>query len=226
MATTNPHITKELLDLYFNHVLPNVSFYGNKFVLDKFKELNPVESAFLISMTNKRSKIRKNLTLMKHCGDGHVAWFTLTFNDNKNDRELRTKQKEVINFLNECFVVWLFVEEYGGETERYHIHGFGIFSHNKTMCDDFFKWHSIEEIEILKGKKLDKKVKYLTKYVSKDIPTIHRSKSLIKVEKVLKGPISLFKSGFYSTGNRRCNEEMQKLNIRFIPFVIEEKYRL
>lgn len=171
---TTMEFEKSILDAYFNAVFIS-NFYFDSSELKAFKGEYPTEYKVLNAFYRVRSKLNKDLTIMKAVGE--VQWFTLTF-DNKHDRALiTTKRKNAERFLNSVFAIYEMVEEFGNDNNRYHIHGFGIFKDNKGF-EDFRQWPCRQKIENLTESKFKKKIKYLTDYAVKDLPRLRRSKSL------------------------------------------------
>lgn len=220
-------LTQEIINRYYNYVLPNVQL-GNAYVLKDFRAQYPDESRQLLSMVNKRSKIRKNVHLMQHLGNGGIAWFTLNYRTEKRNRLETTKRKELHLFLDEMFDCWLFVEEMGSNDDFYHIHGFGVFKKGIKLADDFgstwCKLSGHNKTRLLNGKDIDKRVRYVTKYASKEIPTIHRSKSLIMAEKCFKKHVKLLHSNFVPTYNRITAPLVEEMGLAFIPFEREQRF--
>lgn len=140
-----------------------------------FKLNHNEEYNLLHSFYRLRHELNEDISLMSSVGSVH--WFTLTF-DNKHDKSLvSSKRKSATRFLNDIFLFYEMVEEYGEDNNRYHIHGFGVYREDKGFRD-FIKWHSRTKIQDLSEKTLKKKVMYLTKYAVKSLPRIRRSKNL------------------------------------------------
>ena len=141
-----------------------------------FKCLHEEEYNLLHSFYRLRHDLNFDIELMSKVGPCH--WFTLTF-DNKRDKSLvSSKRKAATRFLNDIFLLYEMVEEYGEDKGRYHIHGFGVFREGKGF-KDFIKWPSRTKIQDLSIVGLYKKVKYLTKYAVKSLPRRRRSKTLV-----------------------------------------------
>lgn len=141
-----------------------------------FKCLHNEEYNLLHSFYRLRHDLNADIDLMAAVGSCH--WFTLTF-DNKRDKALvSSKRKTATRFLNEIFLLYEMVEEYGEDNGRYHIHGFGVFREGKGF-KDFIKWPCRTKIQDLNKSNLKKKVKYLTKYAVKSLPRRRRSKNLV-----------------------------------------------
>ena len=153
---------------------------SNKHV-NKFKEKYPDYFRYFHSFYRLRHEINADLRLLSFLGYS-IQWFTLTF-DNKRDKALvSSKRKSATRFLNDIFLFYEMVEEYGEDKGRYHIHGFGVYRINRSF-NDFIKWPCRNKIECLTTDKLKKKVKYLTKYAVKSLPRIRRSKNLCAIRK-------------------------------------------
>lgn len=152
-----------------------------------FKCSHPEEYNLFHSFYRLRHDLNADIELMTAVGSCH--WFTLTF-DNKRDKSLvSSKRKAATRFLNDIFLLYEMVEEYGEDKGRYHIHGFGVFNEGKGF-KDFIKWPSRTKIQDLNKTNLKKKVAYLTKYAVKSLPRRRRSKRLVALynkEKEFKG---------------------------------------
>ena len=128
-----------------------------------------------MTMYRKRTELNNTIDVMKMLNEP-IYWFTLTFNNDKNDNLVTSKRKDATRFLNRICSVYVMVEEYGEDNGRYHIHGFLCFKYGFGVLD-FMQWHSREDIRELKTG-IKKQIKYLTDYTSKSIPRIRRSRSL------------------------------------------------
>lgn len=167
-------LNEELLREWFHAVLLDNCNRSNTATM-AFKAIHPQEYCLLHSFYRLRHELNDDITLMSSVGSVH--WFTLTF-DNKHDKSLvSSKRKSATRFLNDIFLFYEMIEEYGEDNNRYHIHGFGVYRENKGF-KDFVKWHSRTKIQDLSVNNLKKKVKYLTKYAVKSLPRIRRSKNL------------------------------------------------
>lgn len=152
------------------------SFHFNAGAVKAFKSAHEEEYNLLHSFYRLRHELNQDITLM--CSVGSVHWFTLTF-DNKRDKSLvSSKRKSATRFLNDVFLLYEMVEEYGEDNGRYHIHGFGVYRNGKGF-KDFIKWRSRTKIQDLNERNLRKKVRYLTKYAVKSLPRRRRSKNLV-----------------------------------------------
>lgn len=172
-------IEKQLIEIYKNAVI-SACYNNTPFALMQFKSEHPNEFVYLQKFYRVRTELNKDIETMKQCGCA-VYWCTLTFDDNikRDDKLMRRK---AFRFLNEIFALWVAVEEYGEDNERYHIHFFGCFRHDKKY-EDFFAWSSREKIEYLNDYKIKKKVRYLTNYAAKCCPRLHRNKRLVAARK-------------------------------------------
>lgn len=167
----NEAIKKEWYDALSKDSL----FLSNQYVRE-FKEKHKDVYCFLHSFYRLRVELRKDIEAMSFVGA--IQWFTLTF-DNKHDKSLiASKRKNATRFLNDLFLCYTIVEEYGEDNNRYHIHGFGVYRDNKSF-NDFRSWHSRQKVETIDNRKAHKKIKYLTDYMVKDIPRVRRSKNMV-----------------------------------------------
>lgn len=168
-------LTEEIKREWFRAILHDSANYCNSGV-KAFRERYGEEYRLLHSFYRLRHELNRDLDLLSSVGSVH--WFTLTF-DNKHDRNLvSSKRKSATRFLNDIFLLYEMVEEYGEDNGRYHIHGFGVFREDKGF-KDFVKWKSRTKIQDLNINNLRKKVKYLTKYAVKSLPRLRRSKNLV-----------------------------------------------
>lgn len=166
-------IKKEWLDALSKDSL----FLGNTYV-QAFKEKHKDFYYLFHSFYRLRCELQKDIESMIFVGE--VQWFTLTF-DNKHDKSLTsTKRKNATRFLNDLFLCYTIVEEYGEDNNRYHIHGFGVYRDGKGF-EDFRRWPCRQKIEIMNSTKARKKIKYLTNYMVKDLPRIRRSKNMVYI---------------------------------------------
>lgn len=140
-----------------------------RFRLEHPKEYDVINGAY-----HKRVKLMKIIDFMKTVGA--VYFGSLTFNDKEDAKSIPTKRKQAWRHLNAIFSVVAMVEELGFENGRYHIHFVGVFRDGKTF-DDFFKWHSREDIQKVVSKQ--KTCRYLCDYISKEVPRIRQNGALI-----------------------------------------------
>lgn len=168
-------IERSVVEAYFKALDIDSVCFGNANI-KRFREKHESEYCYLHAFYRLRCEMYKDLEVMNKIG--RVEWFTLTF-DNKRDKALiSSKRKRATRFLNDLFIVYEMIEEFGEDNGRYHIHGFGVYKDTKSF-DDFVKWPSRQKIETLNEKNLRKKVKYLTAYAVKALPRRRRSKSLV-----------------------------------------------
>ena len=163
---------KTIIKEYDNALWTSIN--GHPQALEDFKNNHSEEYKIITAMYRKRVAINDTLRAMSYLNEP-MYWFTLTFNNTKDNNSVEWKRKEAQYFLNEIAPVYVMVEEYGEDNNRYHIHGFLIFRYGKSW-EDFRLWHSRQSIEELTEKKIRKKVRYLTKYAVKSVPRIRRSK--------------------------------------------------
>lgn len=173
-------ITNEQYALWNNAII-NASLGSNQ-TLKEFAQLYPDLYRYLTAMLRKRTKIKMTLSAMSTITD-KIYWGALTFNEEETDKLESTKRKQVLRFLDKYFKVFCFVEEYGEENDRYHIHFFGVMrkpTDYECMRQD---WHSFLFIELLKPYEYKRKAKYLTKYAVKSVPRVRMSKRCIELVK-------------------------------------------
>ena len=128
-----------------------------------------------------------------------VYWGALTFNEEEDKKDLKTKRKQVQRFLDKFFKLYLYVEENGEENERWHIHFLGILKDDITYEMLYDSWHSRAECECLyKYYDIKKKIKYVTKYVVKQVPRLHMNKRAITLTRQYKKYKSWKNHGFKS----------------------------
>lgn len=159
--------------------------FGDNTALLKFQNDYPEDFITLRRMNLKRIAIKDSIEPLFLVGEP-VYWFTLTFNNIKDSNSVLWKRKEAQAFLNKIAPVYLMVEEYGKtNTKRYHIHGFCVRKYELSEEEFFMRfreWHSRQNIKMCTDlKKGLKKVKYLSKYIVKDVPQLRRSKSMAKL---------------------------------------------
>ena len=129
-----------------------------------------------------------------------IYWGDLTFNDEEDKKDIKTKRKQVQRYLDKFFKLYLYVEELGEEGGRFHIHYLGILRDYNIKFDDLYSaWHSYSSCECLyKYYDVKKRIKYLTKYVVKQVPRIHMSSRSILLTKQYKRYKHLKNVGFPS----------------------------
>lgn len=190
--------SKELLEEWFRAVHLDNCNCCNEY-RKAFKAAYPKEYAVLNAFYNLRGEMRKDIHILSLCGD--VYWFTLTFDNKRDKSKITSKRKSATRFLNDLMLAYEIVEEFGEDKGRYHIHGFGVFRIGKDF-KDFRTWPSRQRIECLSNEKLQKKIKYLTKYAVKQLPRRRRSKSLVYLSKYYQDNKSLEKSFNHCFGCR------------------------
>lgn len=172
-------LDKVVLDEWFKAVQVANDHLNNK-LINEFKECHPFEYGYISKFFRLRTELNKDIECLSTLGD--VQWFTLTFDNEYDAMKEETKRKSAFKFLNEIFLCFLLVEEYGEENERYHIHGFGVYRIGKGF-DDFREWKYLQKIRTLDNVGLRQKAKYLTKYAVKALPRLRRSKTYIMYKK-------------------------------------------
>lgn len=155
--------------------------FRNPYSLRLFKEKYPDLFRHMTSMLRKRTKLRTTIEAFRSVSP-FVYWGALTWSEEENDLNELSKRKQATRFLDKFFACYVYVEEYGEEEGRYHIHFFGLMSKFYTFDEMYNEWHSRLEIECLKDYQCSKKIKYVTKYAVKDVPRLHmnaRAKQLV-----------------------------------------------
>ena len=194
-------VTEEIRKEYL-HALYNLQS-GSKDLMPLFISKYPNEYKLIMTMYRKRTELNNTIEVMRLLNEP-IYWFTLTFNNDKNDNLVSSKRKDATRFLNRICSVYVMVEEYGEDNGRYHIHGFLCFKYGFGVLD-FMQWHSREDIRELKTG-IKKQIKYLTDYTSKSIPRIRRSRSLSALNtyyKKYKRLYKLFPSTFMQGFNKQ-----------------------
>lgn len=184
----------------------DIMFWNDTFRYDKFKTEHPIEYKIFSAMDRKHSAVLDTFRAMMYSNEP-IYWITLTFNNEKDNNSVVWKRKEAEYFLSNIAPVYLIIEEYGEDNNRYHIHGFIIFKYGKGF-NGFRKWHSRQKIiEIKTFKKGMKRVSYLTNYVTKDVPRLRRSRQCSKLYNFYKSIKRLrhsFKSVFEADMRNYC----------------------
>lgn len=153
---------------------------GHNELMQRFKINHLKEYKVISAMYRKRVAIKECLQIIEDMEEP-IFWFTLTFNSDKDANTVETKRKTAQRFLNELSICYLMVEEYGEDKGRYHIHGFLCFKYGRGFLDFKEGWHSRQKLELIEGAKLKRKTRYLTKYASKQVPRLRRSKTMSKL---------------------------------------------
>ena len=191
-------LTQEIVKQFRTALYNQIGGYDDLMV--QFKKDFPLEYKKITTTQRRRSDIKTTIEAMKYLHED-IYWFTLTFNEVKDKNSVLSKRKEAMQYLNRIAGYYLLVEEYGSENGRYHIHGFLVFRFGKGF-KDFRDWHSRQNIVLLgTDKKVSKRVYYLTNYMSKDVPRIRRSKSLVALVNVYKKNKRLLRNDFTTTAN-------------------------
>ena len=167
---------------------------GIYYPLDKFKEWFPIMFHKMQSILNKRTLIKRDLTILKAFSK-NVVFGSLTFSDSNISVNEANMRKRAQRYLDQCLSVYEIVEEHGSKnTQMYHVHFLGIMKDNLTYLEFHNGWEDYSYIERVRDQKNDlKKVsKYLCDYVIKQVPKIRRTrrftmliKKYQKYEKVL-----------------------------------------
>lgn len=168
-------IAQETLQKWFRAIEIDSANFTNTQV-KAFKETYAFEYGYLSAFYHLRTRLNRDIEVMSLIAPVH--WFTLTFDNKRDKSKIESKRKSATRFLNDLFLVYEMVEEFGEDKGRYHIHGFGCFRENRDFSD-FIKWPCRNKIQCLDKPTIKKKVKYLTNYAVKDLPRIRRSKSLV-----------------------------------------------
>jgi len=179
------HKVDEKIIKEYKGALYNQAFGNNNEPMKQFKERYPDIARFFNGMYRKRTELMKDCDIMKDL-KLPIYWITLTFNNDKDKNKIESKRKEAERMLSDLCLLYVIVEEYGEDNNRYHIHGFITFKLGYGF-QDFIEWHSRQKIELLEGWKIKKKVRYLTNYMCKEIPRLRRSKMLCKMRNFAKG---------------------------------------
>ena len=151
--------------------------------IKEFQENYPELFRHISAMLRKRTKLKSTLEAYKSISD-YVYWGALTWDEEHNDLSEKVKRNQALRFFDKFFKLYTFVEEYGEENGRYHIHFLGVLRDKNITYETMYScWHSRCEIECLRPYECNKKIKYLTKYVVKQVPRIRMNKRSIKLVK-------------------------------------------
>lgn len=168
--------SEELKREYFNALYNQQN--GNNEPMKAFRLSHFELYSTVNAMYHKRKVLRENIECMKSLSSGAVCFGALTY-DNEHDLATEeNKRRQATRYLDKCFKLYLFVEEYGDDKNRYHIHYIGILKRNLTYLEFLNGWHSRAQIEKVISTK--RAINYLTDYVVKQVPRIRRNKRLIK----------------------------------------------
>jgi len=169
---------------------------GHSLSLKAFANKYPELYKHISSMLRKRTKLRSILGAFKSVSK-YIYWGHLTWDDEHNVKDEKIKRNQALRFFDKFFKLYCFVEEYGEENERYHIHFFGVLKDKETNYETMYQgWHSRIEIECLKPGQHNKKIKYLTKYAVKQVPRIRMSKRAVALLKDYKPYKHMIAIGF------------------------------
>lgn len=145
--------------------------FGNSYSIKQFKNKHPDLYRHMMAMLSKRKKLRAIFSAYESL-TSNIYWGTLTWNEDEDKQIEKTKRQQALRFLQRFFKLYAFVEEYGTENGRYHVHFFGVIKEYTDYELIRSKWHSFCQIELLKQWEYKRKAKYLTKYVVKQVPRI------------------------------------------------------
>lgn len=168
--------TEELKREYFN-ALYNLQD-GNNEPMAIFKNSHRELFDRVNKNYHKRKAIRENVFAMRmvsselYCG-------SLTFDQVHDPQSEETKRKQARRHLDKYMQCYLYVEEYGEDNGRYHIHFIGVLDYGITYKEFYNNWHS--RVEMSRVKKIKSAVNYLTDYVSKQAPRIRRNKKMMYI---------------------------------------------
>lgn len=192
----------------WNNAIINAGL-GSNISLKQFQLDYPDLYRHMTSMLRKRTKLNKAIAAMTSMSP-YLYWGSLTFNEEEEIKEEKTKRKQAIRFLNRFFRLWLMVEEYGTEGGRYHIHFLAVLKDYTDYEVIRSKWHSFVQIELLKTYDYKRKVKYLTKYAVKQVPRIRLSKrtALLLKDYMKRNGWLIHHFNFYETEYFRNNDDV------------------
>lgn len=171
------NVDEKIIKEWRNAVLNANNGYNE--LVNVFRVNHPNEYKLFTSMYRKRTELQKDLNIFLDL-NLPIYWITLTFNETKNKNKIESKRKEAEKKLNDMCLFYVMVEEHGEEKGRYHIHGFITFKLGYGF-QDFIEWHSRQNIVLLEPYKVKSKIRYLTNYMSKQVPRLRRSKMLCKL---------------------------------------------
>ena len=149
---------------------------GNSRSMNEFAKKYPELYKHISSMLRKRTKLKSTLEAYKSVSE-FIYWGSLTWNEEHDNVNEKVKRNQALRFFDKFFKLYTFVEEYGEEKGRYHIHFLGILKDKEIKYESMREcWHSFIQIECLKSYEINKKVKYLTKYCVKQVPRVRMNK--------------------------------------------------
>lgn len=159
---------------------------GNSKSINEFANNYPELYKHISSMLRKRTKLKSTIGAYKSISD-YIYWGALTWSEEHYELNEKTKRKQALRFFDKFFKLYTFVEEYGEEHGRYHIHFLGILK-DKSITFDMMRasWHSYMQIECLKPYEVTKKIKYITKYAVKQVPRVRMDKRSVALLKDFK----------------------------------------
>lgn len=172
---------------------------GSSFGVKEFASKYPELYKHISAMLRKRTKLRSTLEAYKSVSE-FIYWGHLTWDDEHNEESEETKRQQALRFFAKYFKLYCFVEEYGEENERYHIHFFGVLKSKSITYEMMYQgWHSRIKMECLKTySERIKKIRYLTKYCVKQVPRIRMDKRSIALLKDYKQYKHMVAIGFES----------------------------
>lgn len=156
---------------------------GHSKSIKEFSDKYPELYKHISAMLRKRTKLKSTLEAYKSVSD-YIYWGSLTWNEEHDGANEEAKRKQALRFFDKFFKLYTFVEEYGEENGRYHIHFLGVLKDKEITYDVMREeWHSFIQIECLKPYAISKKVKYLTKYCVKSVPRVRMNKRSVALLK-------------------------------------------
>lgn len=173
-------LLEEVKNEYFRAVINQQN--GSNESMKVFREKYPNEYIIINAMYHKRVKLKHEIDVMIDMSNNSVFFGTLTFDSSQDSKSEKAKRHQALRHLADYFMLYVFVEEYGEDTGRYHIHFVGVFRHGKTIPDFKNDWHSFCKIDKVYSKR--KVARYICDYVVKQIPRIRRNKKLIECSKM------------------------------------------
>lgn len=177
---------------------------GNYQGLKSFKTDYPDLFQHLQGMSTKRKQIKSAINTMSIVGA--IYWITLTFDNLHDMKTEKIKRLAAWRWFDKYCGAVLMVEEYGEDKGRYHIHALATWKDNSIPYTDAYNdWPSRCEIERLKEWQYERKARYLTKYIIKQVPRIRRNKVLIALEAHYRHFVSMHNLHFESLSKDSYN---------------------
>lgn len=174
-------ISKEQYDEWRNAIYNAQA--GKSRSINEFAKKYPELFKHISSMLRKRTKLKSTLEAYKSISE-FIYWGALTWDEEHNDVSEKIKRNQALRFFDKFFKLYTFVEEYGEDNGRYHIHFLGVLKDKSITYDGMREcWHSFIQIECLKPYEINKKVKYLTKYCVKQVPRVRMNKRSVALLK-------------------------------------------